>query len=206
MDITDPDGAWALTDDEVEQSYPHVKGDRAVWTDFRNDPEGSYNDLADPFENNGDIYGHDLSLAEEFIVSNDLSKQLRPAIDGEDVVWLDWRGINPEPKYSEFQVYTRHVGVEMGPERLLAWSSWSKPDLWLRPGVRDGVAAWIAEPANSPFQTAVFATPLTDTATEPALVVGSEGILEAVSLTDDGVVWIGAGVFGVEPLDLWSGQ
>ena len=92
------------------------------------------------------------------------------------------------------------MAEELGPERLVAWSNWSTPDLWQRPGVLDGVAAWIAEPPDATFKTAVFATSLTDTDTDPVLVVGSIGTLEAVSLTPSGVVWMGGGQLGVTPI------
>jgi beta propeller repeat protein len=209
LDVNDPTSARALTDDETEQSYPHVRGDRVVWTDFRNDPQGVYTDQVDPLENNGDIFGYDLGLDEEFIVTNDPSKQLRPAIDGENVVWLDWRGINPEPKYSEFMVYTRTVSADMvtlGEERLVAWSGWDVPDLWQRPSVLNGVTAWIGAPEQQAFDTAVFAAQLSDETSAPMFVAGSAGILEAVSLTVDGVVWLGAGQLGAQALEMFSGQ
>jgi beta propeller repeat protein len=208
LNLEDPAAAGALVSDFSEQGYPHVSGDRVIWTDFRNDPEGVYTDFADPAENNGDIYGYDLTLDEEFIVTNDPSKQLRPAIEGEDVVWLDWRGINPEPKYSEFQVYVRTVSPEMelGPERLIAWSSWEVPALWQRPSVLDGVIAWIGMPEQSEFKTAVFATTLADDGAAATMVSGSTGTLEAVSLTPEGVIWLGAGTLGLNALELPSGQ
>jgi len=209
LDVNDPAGARALTADGTEQAYPHVHGDRVVWTDFRNDPQGEYTDQVNPLENNGDIFGYDLGLDEEFIVTQDPSKQLRPAIDGENVVWLDWRGINPEPKYSEFMVYTRTVSPDMltmGEERLVAWSSWAVPDLWQRPSVLDGVAAWIAQPDDETFNTAVFAATLSNAVDAPSLVAGSMGTLEAVALVEGGVVWLGAGHLGVETLELPSDQ
>lgn len=209
LDVNDPESARALTDDETEQSYPHVRGDRVVWTDFRNDPQGAYTDQVDPLENNGDIIGYDLSLDAEFIVTTDPAKQLRPAIDGEDVVWLDWRGINPEPKYSEFMVYTRTVSADMvtlGEERLVAWSSWDVPDLWQRPSVLNGVTAWIGDPNELDFNTAVFATELSDQTSNPLFVTGSVGTLEAVSLTVDGIVWLGAGHLGAQNLEMLSAQ
>jgi beta propeller repeat protein len=208
IDLEDTSTAAALTSDTSEQSYPHIHGDRVIWTDFRNDPQGVYTDFADPLENNGDIYGYDLTLDEEFVVTNDPSKQLRPTIEGEDVVWLDWRGINPEPKYSEFQVYVRTVSPEMvlGPERLIAWSSWETPGLWQRPSVLNGVVAWIGMPEEGEFKTGVFATNLADADVSPTMIAGSAGTLEAVSLTPQGVIWLGAGTLGLDALELSSGQ
>ena len=202
MDLEDTSTATALTSDLFEQAYPHIQGDRVIWTDFRNDPDGTYNDFADPFENNGDIIGYDLTLDEEFIVTNDPSKQLRPTIEGEDVVWLDWRGINPEPKYSEFQVYTRAISPEMtlGPERLIAWSSWETPALWQRPSVLSGKVAWIGIPETGEFKTGVFSANLADDTITPSLVTGSAGTLEAVSLSPQGILWLGAGTLGIEAM------
>jgi beta propeller repeat protein len=69
-----------LTDDVAEQSFPHVSGDRVVWTDFRNDPDGQYMDPQGTAENNGDIMGYDFAAGAPFVVTENPGKQLRPAI------------------------------------------------------------------------------------------------------------------------------
>ena len=208
IDLVDASMAKALTSDLSEQSYPHIKGDRVVWTDFRNDPQGVYTDFVDPFENNGDIFGYDLDEDLGFLVTDDPSKQLRPISDGDDLVWLDWRGINPEPKYSEFQVYTRTISPDkvLGAERLVAWSSWETPELWQRPSVLGGVVAWIGVPEEESFASGVFSAKLSDATITPNLIAGSEGTLEAVSLSPQGILWLGAGTLGIEAFDIGSGQ
>ncbi len=118
--------AAPVTSDEVEQTQPHVSGDRLVWADFTASGAGQYIDETDPAKNNADIFGWDFGDAAGFVVTDNDSKQLRPAISGDDVVWLDWRGINPEPKYSEFKVYTLRLGVDV--ERMVAQSSWARPN------------------------------------------------------------------------------
>lgn len=200
MTLGEPGSAHALTDDAYEQTQPHLNGDRVVWADFRAASEGVYVNLSDPVVNNADIYGHDLATDEGFVVTTDPSKQLRPAIEGDEVVWLDWRGINPEPKYSEFQVYARRLGEP--DERRLAWSAWTRPELWQRPALRDGVVAWVAEPATtggapgSDVLTEVFAVRLDGG--EPWRVASSRAVLEAVVLGADArAAWLGGGTLGV---------
>jgi hypothetical protein len=195
LDLTDPEATpRRLTDDVAEQGHPHVEGGRVVWSDFSADPDGVYLPVSDPSENNGDILGWDLEVDEAFVVTMDPSKQLRPAIDGANVVWLDWRGINPEPKYSEFQLYATELGS--GVETLIAWSAWNRPELWQRPAILEGTVAFIAEPGDSTFQSGVFVTDLA--AAQPELVISSEGFLEAVALREGGaVLWLGGGALGV---------
>lgn len=197
MDVNAPGSARALTQDGVEQTEPHVNGDRVVWADYRASASGEYQVVDDPNLNNADIYGWDLGGDSELVVTTDPSKQLRPAIDHDRVVWLDWRGINPEPKYSEFQIFTKRLGeVE---ERRVAWSSWARPELWQRPAVTNGVIAWIAEPTEgSGFKTGVFA--VSADGGEPWLVSDSLGFLDAVALGTDKAAWLGAGKLGLQPI------
>lgn len=196
MDVTAPGSARALTQDGFEQTEPHVNGDRVVWADYRSSATGEYQQVDDPNLNNADIYGWDLTADSEFAVTTDPSKQLRPAIEGDRVVWLDWRGINPEPKYSEFQVFTKRLGEPE--ERRVAWSSWERPELWQRPAIADGVIAWIAEPAEgSGFKTGVYA--VAADGGDPWLVSDSLGFLDAVALGHDRAAWLGAGKLAVEP-------
>jgi beta propeller repeat protein len=196
MDVNAPGSARALTQDGVEQTEPHVDGDRVVWADYRASASGEYQQVDDPNLNNADIYGWDLAGDAELAVTTDPSKQLRPAIEGDRVVWLDWRGINPEPKYSEFQVFTKRLG-ELE-ERRVAWSSWERPELWQRPAIADGVIAWIAEPGEGGgFKTGVYA--VRADGGEPWLVSDSLGFLDAVALGEGTAAWLGAGKLGFQP-------
>ncbi|TNF28268.1 MAG: hypothetical protein EP329_18215 [Deltaproteobacteria bacterium] len=197
MDVSQPGSARALTQDGVEQTGPHINGHRVVWADYRASDTGEYQPVDDPNLNNADIYGWDLTADTELALVTEASKQLRPAIEGDRVVWLDWRGINPEPKYSEFQVFTKRVGdLE---ERRVAWSSWDRPDLWQRPAIADGVIAWIAEPGEgSGFTTGVYAVSVEGG--EPWLVTDSLGFLDAVALGHGTAAWLGAGKLGFHPI------
>jgi len=200
-DLAAADGAISerrLTFDAAEQTQPDVDGDRVVWADFSLSPAARYLPENDPLKNNADILGIDLTTDERFEVTRDLSKQLRPAIDGDVVAWLDWRGINPEPKYSEFQVYVRRFGELV--ERRLAWSSWDRPELWRRPAVTDDLVVFIAEPtvASAPYVTSVLAVHVDGG--EPWLVVGSPSVLDSVVVEGGHAAWIGGGTLGVKAL------
>ncbi|MCC6624602.1 MAG: hypothetical protein IT385_25360 [Deltaproteobacteria bacterium] len=188
-----------LTFDAAEQTQPDVDGDTIVWADFTLSPAARYLPENDPLKNNADILGIDLATDEALEITRDLSKQLRPAIDGDVVAWLDWRGINPEPKYSEFQVYVRRFGELV--ERRLAWSSWDRPELWRRPAVSQGVVVFIAEPtAGTPFVTSVLA--VSADGGEPWLVAGSPSVLDSVVVDGGHAAWIGGGTLGVKALTL----
>ena len=197
MDLAAPGSERQFTSDAYEQTHPDVSGGRIVWADFAHSPDAMYIDVSDPLRNNADIFGWDLDTDAQFVVTEDPSKQLRPAIDGETVVWLDWRGINPEPKYSEFQVFVRRLS-ETGAlaERRLAWSSWSRPELWRRPAITDGVVVFIAEPTSpgTGFVTGLLAVDIDGGS--PWLVTGSHSVLDSVAVHGDEAAFVGAGAIG----------
>lgn len=184
-----------LTTDAFEQTQPDVSGDKIVWADFAHSPDAIYIDVADPLRNNADIYGWDLASDTGFIVTDNPSKQLRPAIDGDAVTWLDWRDINPEPKYSEFQVYAKRLGPE-AVERRLAWSSWSRPELWRRPAIDGDLVVFVAEPSapGTGFLTGLIAARIDGGA--PWLVAGSTHVIDSVVVRDRMAVWVGGGQVG----------
>ena len=72
--------------------------------------------------------------------------------------------------------------------------------------VLDGVVAWIAMPDTGEFKTGVFATTLADDGADPMMVTGSAGTLESVSLTTEGVMWLGAGTLGLQVMTFGSGE
>lgn len=199
MDLAVADSERRLTTDNAEQTQPDIDGERIVWADYTASPDMRYLDVNDPLRNNADILGFDLATASAFAMTRDLSKQLRPAIDGDVVAWLDWRGINPEPKYSEFQVYVRRLGEPV--ERRLAWSSWDRPELWRRPAIADGVVLFIAEPTDgAEFATSVFG--VRADGGEPWLVAGSRDVLDSVVTDGHNAAWIGGGRVGTKALEL----
>ena len=183
-----------LTDDSAEQSFPHVSGDRVVWTDFRNDPDGQYMDPQGTAENNGDIMGYDFAAGAPFVVTENPGKQLRPAIEGDSVVWLDWReddegdpiGVQPEPKYHNFKVYVRTLPE--GEEIFLTTGGWLQPDLWRRPGIHGGHVAWIADNIGgegTQLLVAPIATGL------PQVVHESVGVLTGLDFRQGAIAWMG---------------
>lgn len=204
MDVDDPSSKRQLTSDAVEQSHPAVSGDRVVWADFTNADAGRYLDDSDPAKNNADILGYDLGAERSFVVTTDPGKQLRPSIDGDEVVWLDWRGISPEPKYSDFQIYVKRIGD--AEDRLLAKSRWDRPELWQRPSIANGIVAWVAErpaEASGTFTTAVFAASFEGG--EPWNVEESTSVLRAVVLGQGKAAWLGEGVVAIRPLVVPAG-
>lgn len=200
MRLSDPASARQLTSDSAEQGQPDVSGDLVVWSDYRNDPDAQYAIVSDPMLNDADVYGYDLAKDLEIQVVVHPSKQLAPAIDGTSMVWLDWRGINPEPKYSEFQVYARRW--PNGPERFIAFSTWARPELWRRPAVQGDLTIFAAEPTGNAqgFKTFVYAAKI-ETGL-PWIVSASRGVIDSVSLHAETAAWLGGGTFGRAPITL----
>ncbi len=203
LDLADPDATpVALTDDAVEQDDPHTDGLSVVWSDYTNSADGVYRDLTDPALNNADIRRYTIATGEYDWVTTEGTKQLRPAVDGDTVVWLDWRGINPEPKYAEFQVF---AAVDGGPEQFVAWSGWEQPLLWRRPAVDAGMVAWIGESSEGVelpdgATSGVFTADLTNLSANATLVRSIPGVLEAVALESGRLGILGDGLAEVREL------
>jgi beta propeller repeat protein len=69
-----------------DQWMPRIQGDKIVWVDHRNDPNG------DRFKpRNTDIYHHDLSTGKTTAVTTHGALQERPDVYGDWVVWHDLR-------------------------------------------------------------------------------------------------------------------
>jgi beta propeller repeat protein len=75
-----------ITNDSAVQNYPKIYNNYIVWEDERN--------IQNPFESfseeNYDIYGYNLDTDVEFQITEDQSKQAKPAIWGDIVTWGDW--------------------------------------------------------------------------------------------------------------------
>ena len=78
------------TRSESSQMFPAIYEDRIVWMDDRNGGSGNYWNLT----GNWDIYMYDLSTHKETQITTDESMQMRPAIYGDNMVWLDNRNGN----------------------------------------------------------------------------------------------------------------
>ncbi|MBT9554989.1 MAG: hypothetical protein IV100_03120 [Myxococcales bacterium] len=206
LDLAQPGSARALTDDDVEQDSPHLRGGLVVFTDYSHDPDGEHlGDPAAPFnqdENNADIasivvgatlFEPSTEVPTRVFLSDDPSKQARPATDGTTVVWLDWRGISPEPKYQEFHIYSRAVAG--GAERLLGKTSWSQPQLWRRPAVAGDYVAWVHDSVGDAPK--IVGTRLTDST--PIDLTGTVVDLRAIELTGGTLVWMAGAAIEVVP-------
>lgn len=206
LDLALPGSARALTDDDVEQDSPHLRGGLLVFTDYSHDPDGEHiGDPSAPFdqnENNADIaslvlpsslFESGAEVPTRVFLTDDPSKQARPATDGKTVVWLDWRGISPEPKYQEFQIYTRPaIG---GAERLLGKTGWSQPQLWRRPAVAGDYVAWVHAPPG--MEPNVVGTRLSDST--PVELSGPVADLRAIELSGGTLFWLAGAAIEVVP-------
>ncbi len=184
-----------LTADDAEQAWPHVSAQRVVWTDLRNDPDKRMLGTAeDPFatsNNNADVYAMDLGGEVEQL-TDDPAKQARPAVNGQLVAWLDWRGISPEPKFARFAVWAR---LGSGPAVELGESSWERPALWQRPAVSADAVFWVRETSAG----AALQRQTLDGAVNP-LAVGSAPSEAAVAVASGLVAWVTGPSIEVLPL------
>ncbi len=88
----------AVTDDEIDQSYPYISGGKIVWADKRN--------------GNWGVYGYTISTGEQFVVIDDVGYAdgtCYTAIDADMVLWTDRRNVTGS---GVFDLYGRILGSE----------------------------------------------------------------------------------------------
>ena len=79
-----------------------IKGSRVAWMDTRNDPQQGY-----WHRRNLDIYAKDLATGEEWAVCTNAAMQESPDVEGDIVVWTDYRNNdNPYPYPSKFATHS----------------------------------------------------------------------------------------------------
>jgi len=214
IDLSTELDAKPLVQDDAEQRYPDIRGSKVVWSDFRNDPERMYHDFQSVANNNGDVFGYDLDEGVEIVVTINPAKQLRPAVEGDTVVWLDWRhsviGIEPLPKYDDFKVYAYSITNQV--EMVLAGGMWKQPKLWRRPVLQDGLVAWIVEDrqndvvVGTSVNVSSVSQALNGGPLEATRVVQVDGILTAIDMMAGSLSWIGDGQVGVASLNVLMEQ
>lgn len=65
------------------QWHPALSGNIVVWVDYRNEK-----DVIGEAIGNGDVYGYDLSMGEEFMIAGESWQEGDIAISGNTIVWL----------------------------------------------------------------------------------------------------------------------
>jgi hypothetical protein len=117
----DEDGAAIAVDPSTaDQRFLAMSGGRVVWTDFRaEDDDGRWSgDGGD----SADLWVADSDGARALVVAP--HKQAFADLDGDQMVWLDWRNIDhdedghpqPEPKLGNFQIYWASINGALKPE------------------------------------------------------------------------------------------
>lgn len=202
-DLSDPAAEpLELTADDAQQEYPHVQDGRVVWTDFSADPDRRYVEGQSPSENNGDIVGFDLRTGDVFEVTRDPGKQLRPALYGDQVVWLDWRDIQPEPKFSRFWIYAASISGDG--ERRIAEGAFASPELQIRPNLTAEHLLWLGlrPTLEGTFEEgghALLTAPLDGDGVQTGRLLRSGGY-DAAVVRDGVVALVGDGRLEIAPL------
>lgn len=139
---------------DADQRFAAVSGRNVLWTDLRDDDsngvwDGDLTDDAEIYGRIGDVVGVHVSAP---------FKQAFPELDGDRVVWLDWRDVEhdenghprPEPKISAFAVYqgTLIDGAIADTASAITTGSGSWQGL---PSLKGGWLVWIGtHPSSSP--------------------------------------------------------
>jgi beta propeller repeat protein len=84
-----------------DQVHADISGDVVVWTDYRREPNRQRKE-AEPSKYS-DIYGYNIQTGREFPVCTAPGEQTRPRIDGNIVVWADYRN-DPDGQESRGQI------------------------------------------------------------------------------------------------------
>jgi hypothetical protein len=112
LDVAGTAAAARVTGTGGDHWAARVKGRRVAWMDSRNDPQhGAY----DP--RNTDIYAKDLVTGEEWAACTDVARQESPDVEGDIVVWTDFRNSdNPYPTtvatHTDIYAANVHTGQE----------------------------------------------------------------------------------------------
>lgn len=88
-----------------EQANPDIYGDMVVYSDDRNDPDGT-------ISNDCNVYMYDISTGEESVVASETWGQGNPSIWGDTVVWVDWRNQSSQWQNSDIYMKDLSTGVE----------------------------------------------------------------------------------------------
>ncbi|MBI5479509.1 MAG: hypothetical protein HY906_11665 [Deltaproteobacteria bacterium] len=125
-----------------------IKGPRVAWMDTRNDPEhGAFN------PRNVDIYAKDLVTGEEWAACTDVARQEQPDVEGDIVVWTDFRNSStpyPTTYAASSDVYA--ANVRTGQE----WRLTSLPGLAIDVRIDGGRAFFFWSPDDTPSQICII--------------------------------------------------
>ena len=151
----------------AQQRFADVSADHVAWTDFSEDPDGSFGD------DGGDVAEIlVMDRANRNVVTRQRpGKQAFPMLDGGKVGFLDWGFVHPEPKFSEYELF---VGDVSSPETdaLVAHVLTHSP--YVRPAASGGVLEWISDPEVESIDLSLWRRPM-DLSTEAARVEGIAG-------------------------------
>ena len=91
--------------DEYEQCRPNTDGKTIVWVDSRD----YYTNTGDGYKYE-DIYMYDIASGKESVVTTGTNRQRRPIVEGDYVVWRDWRNVGDG--YTDLRIKNIRTGVE----------------------------------------------------------------------------------------------
>jgi hypothetical protein len=97
---------WRVDPSNSDQWLPQVAGDKIVWVDHRNDPSGY---RLNP--KNSDIYMHDLSSGKTTAVTTHPARQEEADIDGDWVIWHDYRGAPDGISGKEIDIWAKNMAT-----------------------------------------------------------------------------------------------
>ena len=140
--------SWVDSSD-ADQRFAAVDGGRIVWTDLRDEDangrfDGDRTDLADLWSNDDEN-----GKAQQLVAGP--GKQAFPALDGDVLVWADWRSApvdenghpRPEPKFSRYEIRIAVAGAS-GSDGVFLGTVYGGTATGL-PTVAGGRVAWVSD-------------------------------------------------------------
>jgi len=116
-----------LTQDDPEQWYPWIDGDRVVWVDQRDNPRGNMWSPDDP-----EIYAYDLRTRTRTRITNDTGRpalQYAPTVSGDWLVWMDYRNAT-DPNPSSYLADVKEIwGYNFRTRRTYTIQGWGRASL-----------------------------------------------------------------------------
>jgi beta propeller repeat protein len=122
------------------QVSPRISGDIVVWTDYRNDNNGT--------DENSDIFGYNLSNGVEFPICTDENFQGGPDIDGDIVVWIDSRNDTSDISNPDIYGYSLLSNTEF----IICNESHDQGS----PSISGDVVVWIDDRADEEYNSYIY--------------------------------------------------
>jgi hypothetical protein len=168
-----------------QQRFADVSATHIAWTDFSGDASGYYKDIYSS-DDEADVVVFDRA-------TNVTTKRHRPGKQAfpilgakGKVAYLDWVGVQPEPKLDGYALKIANLGAPVEQDALV--SAIYTPFIHVRPVARGSLIEWVGTPPNQGSQMLRQAA---DLATPAVVLPGLDGMQLVGPTASDAITLVG---------------